>query len=183
MSIKTDNLVPKFANEDPTTFYDLIVDINSFRHLQKEGNNDKWGWNVLIKKGFNYDEAKIQDFVSIGVVGNGNRGKSFLLSKISGFDFPRGYSVKTKGISVKYPEKKDENSKSIVIFDSAGFETPLVEASDFKLGQIISLFKVLIIFPLIKLIFKLNLLEPNGFIKYNPFSVLYRNPLSSIFII
>ena len=136
MSIQTDGLAPKFENEDPTTFYDLIVDIDSFRHLKQDGNNGKWGWDVLIKKGFKYDEAKIQDFVSIGVVGNGNRGKSFLLSKISNFKFPRGYSVKTKGISVKYPEKKDENSKSIVIFDSAGFETPLVETTDFQLGKI-----------------------------------------------
>ena len=117
MSIKTDNLVPKFENEDPTTFYDLIVDINSFRHLQKEGNNDDWGWNVLIKKDFNYDEAKKQDFVSMRVVGNGNRGKSFLLSKISGFDFPTGYSVKTKGISVKYQNKDEKDSKNIVLFD------------------------------------------------------------------
>ena len=137
MSIRTDNLDPKFANEDPTTFYDLIVDINSFRHLKKEENNDgDWGWNVLIKKDFDYEEAQKKDLVSIGVVGNGNRGKSFLLSKISGFDFPTGYSVKTKGISVKYPEKKDENDKNIVVFDSAGFETPIVETSDFQLGQI-----------------------------------------------
>ena len=119
MSIKTDNLVPKFENEDPTTFYDLIVDIDSFRHLKKDGNNGEWGWNVLIKNGFNYDEAKIQDFVSIGVVGNGNRGKSFLLSKISGFDFPTGYSVKTKGISIKYPNKDEKDSKNIVLFDSS----------------------------------------------------------------
>ena len=44
-------------------------------------------------------------------MGNGNRGKSFLLSKISGFDFPTGYSVKTKGISIKYPEKKTKIAK------------------------------------------------------------------------
>ena len=42
--------------------------------------------------------------------------------------------MKTKGISVKYPLEKMGN-QNIVILDSAGFETPVLETSDFKLGN------------------------------------------------
>jgi len=57
------------------------------------------------------------------VLGNFNVGKSFILQKISDFTLPRGYSVRTKGISIKFPK----NSDSITaLLDSAGFETPLI---------------------------------------------------------
>ena len=126
-------LESKNDKEDPINYYDVIIDIDSFRHLLKEEGNNDWGWNVEINKNFNYEEKVKEEYVSIGVVGNGNRGKSFLLSKISNFSFPIGYSVKTKGISVKYPLEK-MGGKNIVILDSAGFETPVLETSDFKLG-------------------------------------------------
>lgn len=124
----------KEDEDEAIKYYDVIIDINSFRHLTKDDNNNDWGWDVQIKKDFKYNEKIKDDYVSIGVVGNGNRGKSFLLSKISDFSFPVGYSVKTKGISVKYPEAKF-GGKNIVVLDSAGFETPVVETSDFKLGN------------------------------------------------
>lgn len=38
-------------------------------------------------------------------------------------DIPTGYSIETKGISIKYSE--GEKVEQICIFDSAGFETPL----------------------------------------------------------
>ena len=34
-----------------------MIDVDSFRHLEKDNNND-WGWNVEINKNFNYEEAK-----------------------------------------------------------------------------------------------------------------------------
>ena len=128
------NLEPKNDKDNPINYYEVIIDVDSFRHLLKEEGNNDWGWNVQIKDNFNYEEKIKDDYVSIGVVGNGNRGKSFLLSKISNFSFPIGYSVKTKGISVKYPLEKMGN-QNIVILDSAGFETPVLETSDFKLGN------------------------------------------------
>ena len=136
MSLKQEDMVPQFCDDDPINYYDLIIDVNSFRHLQKSDELTDWGWNVFTNKTFNYKEATEKYYVSMGVVGNGNRGKSFLLSKISGFDFPTGYSVKTKGISIKYPNKDEKDSKNIVVFDTAGFETPLVETTDFQLGKI-----------------------------------------------
>ena len=70
--------------------------------------------------------------MKIGVLGLNNVGKSFLLGKIAFLNLPSGYSVETKGISIKYAVPKDnddgeeEEINGICILDSAGFETPLL---------------------------------------------------------
>ena len=38
---------------------------------------------------------------------------------------PSGTSISTKGISVKYPELKDNNKRKYILLDSAGLETPI----------------------------------------------------------
>ena len=68
--------------------------------------------------------------MKIGVLGLNNVGKSFLLKKIAIPNLPSGYSIETKGISIKYADPKDNNDeeiKGICILDSAGFETPLLK--------------------------------------------------------
>ena len=161
-------LESKNDKDNPINYYEVIIDIDSFRHLLKEEGNNDWGWNVQIKDNFNYEEKIKDDYVSIGVVGNGNRGKSFLLSKISNFSFPIGYSVKTKGISVKYPLEKMGN-QNIVILDSAGFETPVLETSDFKLGTVLNTLHknlyLLILMSLLQLLDNLLFLSNNYLLK------------------
>ena len=49
--------------------------------------------------------------LKIGVIGNANKGKSFILSKISNFNLPCGTSIKTQGLSIKYPELKNFPNK------------------------------------------------------------------------
>ena len=44
--------------------YDIMIGVDSFRHLEKDNNND-WGWNVEINKNFNYEETKNKECVSI----------------------------------------------------------------------------------------------------------------------
>ena len=70
----------------------------------------------------------------IEVVGNGNRGKSFILSKLTNFKVPS--SIKTEGISIKYPDMKTKDGKRIIIIDSLGFETTLLELFDCKLDSL-----------------------------------------------
>ena len=70
----------------------------------------------------------------IEVVGNGNRGKSFILSKLTNFKVPS--SIKTEGISIKYPDMKTKDGKGIIIIDSLGFETTLLELFDCKLDSL-----------------------------------------------
>ena len=58
------------------------------------------------------------------MIGNGNKGKSFLLEKLSEYQIPKGFNVKTEGLSIRYGEEKDHR---LAILDSAGQETPLLK--------------------------------------------------------
>ena len=55
-----------------------------------------------------------------------------MLSKLANIKLPCGTSVRTEGISAKYPEV---DNTSLLVLDSAGFETALVETEDFKLSN------------------------------------------------
>ena len=116
-----------------TDFYDLVIKIDSFRNLKKKEQGD-YGWDILYSKDFDYDKRTKEELVRIGVVGNGNRGKSFILSKLTNFKVPS--SIKTEGISIKYPDMKTKDGKGIIIIDSLGFETTLLELFDCKLDSL-----------------------------------------------
>ena len=121
-----------------TDFYDLVIKIDSFRNLKKKEQGD-YGCDILYSKDFDYDKRTKEELVRIGVVGNGNRGKSFILSKLTNFKVPSGFGIKTEGISLKYPDMKTKDGKGIVIIDSAGFETPLLESFDCNLDNLSNL--------------------------------------------
>ena len=107
-------------------FYDLIINIKSI----KEINN---GWDIKMKeKGkLRFEEYKNKDALIIGIVGNSNKGKSFILSKISKINLPNGTNIKTEGLSIKYPELEKYKNRKIVLLDSEGFEAPfLIEKNE-----------------------------------------------------
>ena len=105
----------------PVDFYDVIVKIDSIKGINK-------GWPVQMnergKK--NYDLYKNIISLKIGVIGNANKGKSFLLSKIAKMNLLSGTSIKTEGLSIKYPDLKLFKNRKIVLLDSAGLETPVL---------------------------------------------------------
>ena len=70
-------------------------------------------------------EKKNDPVLKIGVIGNADKGKSFLLSKISKIDLPSGTSISTEGLSIKYPDLEGYANRKIVLLDSAGLETPV----------------------------------------------------------
>ena len=75
----------------------------------------------------NYDDLKKfleanNKFLKVGILGNGNVGKSFLLSRIFNEKIPSGYSVITEGLSIKINQ-----NKFYALFDSAGLQTPLLK--------------------------------------------------------
>ena len=77
------------------------------------------------------NKEKSEKVIRIGVIGNANKGKSFLLSKISNMDLPVGTSIRTEGLSIKYPENLDKyENRRIVLLDSAGLETPVLNDGD-----------------------------------------------------
>ena len=78
----------------------------------------------------NYLKYKSENMIKIGVIGNANKGKSFILSKISKMNLPSGMSVKTEGLSIKYPNLKTYKNRAIALLDSAGLETPVLVESN-----------------------------------------------------
>ena len=106
-------------------FYDLIVDIKSVKDICK-------GWEIKMsqKAEKEYENFKKEKVIRIGVIGNANKGKSFLLSKISQINLPVGTNIRTEGLSIKYPELDKFQNRRIVLLDSAGLETPVLNEDD-----------------------------------------------------
>ena len=107
---------PKFKD-----FYDVIVHIDSIKDI-----NSGWKVDMSPEAEKNYQEYKTQKVLKIGVIGNANKGKSFILSKISKMNFPSGMSIKTEGLSIKYPDLRIFKDRKIALLDSAGLETPVL---------------------------------------------------------
>ena len=59
-----------------------------------------------------------------------NKGKSFILSKLSKIELLAGTSINTKGISVKYPKLENTSNRKYILVDSAGFESPILSYDD-----------------------------------------------------
>ena len=106
-------------------FYDVIVDIKSIKDINK-------GWKVKMSKKAEeeYETYKNQEVIKIGVIGNSNKGKSFLLSRISKIHLPSGTSIRTEGLSIKYPELEEFKDRKIALLDSAGLETPVMKIKE-----------------------------------------------------
>ena len=127
-STKTKDDYLKKKAED---FYDVIIDIDSISSLEKRG----WEVKYNQERKEIYDKIISEKTIKLGVLGINNVGKSYLLSKIAKIDIPTGYSIETKGISIKYSEDSKGEEKGICILDSAGFETPLlIEKSHKEIG-------------------------------------------------
>ena len=103
-------------------FYDVIVDIKSVKDISE-------GWEIKMNENAKnkYEEFKKEEVIKIGVIGNANKGKSFLLSKISKIPLPSGTSIRTEGLSIKYPVLDHFKDRRIVLLDSAGLETPVLK--------------------------------------------------------
>ena len=69
-------------------FYDVIVNINSLKDINK-------GWPIKLNND-NYKKYKNEKPIIIGLIGNSNKGKSFLVSKISKDYIPSGIKLKLK---------------------------------------------------------------------------------------
>ena len=103
-------------DKDPLEFYDIIVNINSMQNIGKDG------WEVVMSEnGKKISELKDdENRLVIGVMGNKNKGKSFMLQALSGEELQTGSTISTIGLSIKYSENK------FVLLDCAGSESPLL---------------------------------------------------------
>ena len=128
-NLKIESAIQKSATKEEylvksaEDYYDVVIDINSIISLKNEG----WAIKYNKERALIYEKIISKKTIKIGVLGINNVGKSFLLSKLVKSEIPTGYSVETKGISIKYAKEDDINEeKGICILDSAGFETPLL---------------------------------------------------------
>ena len=113
---KSDNC-EEFIEKDIEDFYDVVINIKSISSLSKEE-----GWPIKIKKNIkDINNLELKNTFIIGILGNINIGKSFLLSRLFNEKIPVGYM--TKGISIKFKENK------YAILDSAGLQTPLLKST------------------------------------------------------
>jgi hypothetical protein len=78
-------------------------------------------------------EIKDESFCSIGILGESNVGKTFILNQISNLNseenLPSGISKKTYGLSVKYFFRKNNQNKisHYYLYDTEGSSEPLIE--------------------------------------------------------
>ena len=113
----------KYSDENLLDYYDIIFDIDSLENLKKNGWQLISGPNGYEK----YKDKKDKKNTVVSVIGNKNKGKSFILAKLSGKEIPDGFNITTKGLSVIYPDFEDKN---IIFLDTAGFEIPLCETDE-----------------------------------------------------
>ena len=131
-------------------FYDIVININSITSVSTEGWNVKFNPKLLEKfkeqikmkkeqekkqkeekeKDNNEEQEEEQKTITIGVLGNNNKGKSFLLSRISKIKLLTGTSIETKGLSIKYPELEGFKGRQLILLDSAGLETPVLKKNN-----------------------------------------------------
>lgn len=113
-------------------FYDLILDFSNFEQLKKEGWPLMWGRNGKQK----YERCKQVNNVVIGIIGNKNKGKSFLISKfIDNENYSKnehGFMVTTKGISANFPviDNGEGVITNVITLDTAGKDNPLLDISN-----------------------------------------------------
>ena len=112
-----------YSDEKLLDYYDIIFDIDSLENLKKNG------WQLISgPDGYEkYKDKKDKKNTVVSVIGNKNKGKSFILAKLSGKEIPDGFNITTKGLSVIYPDY-DENN--VIFLDTAGFEIPLCETDE-----------------------------------------------------
>ena len=117
---------PDYIGKQLEYFYDLIINIKSIRELSEKnkGWEIKWNKDIKIIKEFIKDNKKL---LNVGILGNGNMGKSFILSRIFKENIPSGYSVITEGLSIKINKEK-----FLSLIDSAGLQTPLIKYEEIK---------------------------------------------------
>ena len=117
---------PDYIGKQLEYFYDLIINIKSIRELSEKnkGWEIKWNKDIKIIKEFIKDNKKL---LNVGILGNGNMGKSFILSRIFKENIPSGYSVITEGLSIKINKEK-----FLSLIDSAGLQTPLIKYEEIE---------------------------------------------------
>jgi GTPase SAR1 family protein len=115
------------SDSNAANCYDIICNIDSILNLP-----NGWEFSYTDKGSKRYEESKNKASCTVAVVGNANKGKSYILQKLAGDKFPSGFAVKTEGLSLKYPKSENLN---FILLDTAGLETPLIKEPYYNLDE------------------------------------------------
>lgn len=105
----------KLAEGRPFDDYDMVVRLESVLDL----NDRDAGCPILVNSKVDFFESRIS-VRTVAVLGLYNTGKSFLQSRLFGFNFPQGVLQRTAGLSMKMLD-----SSNLLIVDSAGNLEPV----------------------------------------------------------
>jgi HSP20 family molecular chaperone IbpA len=112
---------PEEVRDDDTGSYDCVIGIQKFRDIAQTGWEIEFPSlreNTISKETF----ASIGDSIGfVSVTGAFDKGKTFLLNKLCGANFPSSKRFETKGISFKSTTIKGSN---LIVIDSAGCHSP-----------------------------------------------------------
>lgn len=98
--------------------YDVVVKLDSLINSNKEG----WEVEYLDINKIKIYSQKHQ--IAIGVIGQENSGKTFIINKISQESFASGFYERTQGLSFKYCIEKEKQLK--IFLDSAGMNSGIL---------------------------------------------------------
>ena len=123
-----ETIYEEFCTEKQTEHYDMILDFNSFDQLKKKG----WIAYFTPEGNKKYKSSLNRKINVIGIIGDKNRGKSFLLGRImekQNYVPPNGFLVTTYGISCIFPklDEKDNDYMPLIALDTAGKDNPLLQ--------------------------------------------------------
>ena len=129
--LKEDNKLITLENEklkkiimpsDPLINKKITNDISlSFDNIK----SIKEGWDLSLSElGLKYFNTPIK-CQKVGILGNKRVGKSFILSHLFGLNYPQIPIHSSQKISIKIKQRK--NKIKFMIFDSQGFNTPILE--------------------------------------------------------
>ena len=108
-------------------YYDIILDLKSISKLKE-------GFPIIYSEAGKekYNELKEKGGVMITAIGNSNKGKTYVLSKIFETKLPFGHS--TKGISIKYINNtfEKDSTKKYIILDTEGSEKSIKISNEDK---------------------------------------------------
>ena len=154
-------------NSSGLEFYNIIANINSMLNVNKDG------WDIYMnEEGYNKVQSKdkIEKLV-IGIVGNKNNGKTFILQAISGETLKTRTNINTIGISIKYLGDKyvlldcegstpllllGENRNMLEIARDISFTETFVESYIFRKSSVLLLVVGILTFSETDLIIKIS---------------------------
>ena len=114
--------------------YDAVFACNSVKNLHKNG------WNYLLSNAFKkrfQDKSDQKKFCPLCVLGETNKGKTYIVNLLTNNKLKSGFEHKTEGLSCKFtdfsfedeeenPEEKKTGEEKFLVFDSAGRSEPLL---------------------------------------------------------